>query len=694
MNGAQIAVTVVYTICGLLIIGIGISLYLLFRVFPHRKHGRDGKAGQVLFSGFTHLRGVEITTDPTPGKYLTPCSVQLLCSPYAHAAAFSAPTGTKPVVDVLLYVEEVPLSNTAHPDGAFRVLGSEASLYHSDFSLYTAPLLFDHQGRFIIRAYTVCTARKEVGMVHQFIFDIVQSASNGAQGTRPLSVEPVRQEEPCGWEDRRDGWPKPALAPPAISTAAGAVSAAPVASPEATSVVPLLAGPLPSLRPPSHPSGATTAAVGPYANLPPRIHPSRGEITSNTPIQIQPHEQSTTIQHLLYSIDGSYPSVPYTGPFLIPYSGRERQPVVVRSVAIASPSSGPRTRGIYSAVTEAELLVCRVAHSFLDHSIPAPSLTMHAVDASLYFDLDAVGAAVGGASVEVYYLIYKEDQRGRTEAPAFHPSIATRYKGRAVPLANNVATIYAWSVVGLQFSACKCYDAIKGAHRAVRTSTAAETVRTSAGTYVQTLSLPSPVFSVSCAELEVGFDEPPANGLLAYTMNASEPLLNDVDPPACAAAPSLLVGGGAAGAHGTRPQAALLSVNTDAVRFVHAASMNQITSDPNSSGAGGCLTSSEAPGEESLPPDTNGLHTFLYKSGQRIRVPFVDADGLYITARIFLPVYANAAGAGDSSSRDQRGGVTTNASAGPKVGYRMSPAFCRGFHFQDNPRYVKVNQNY
>ncbi|EPY16192.1 hypothetical protein STCU_11485 [Strigomonas culicis] len=46
---------------------------------------------------------------------------------------------------------------------------------------------------------------------------------------------------------------------------------------------------------------------------------------------------------------------------------------------------------------------------------------------------------------------------------------------------------------------------------------------------------PTPVMCISCSEVELVFEEPPANSKIAYTINGSEPALFDVDPPACAA---------------------------------------------------------------------------------------------------------------------------------------------------------------
>lgn len=142
--------------------------------------------------------------------------------------------------------------------------------------------------------------------------------------------------------------------------------------------------------------------------LPPVISPSHGEITQKTYVSIShplvvPLDVSPLHQHRIdgkssdaaiaaalvaqgdvsiwYSLDGSFPSIRYYAPFLIPLLPHTSQrQVTIRALSTSS------SRCAASDVVEAQLTVVSDTHNFFDPSIAAPSLVLQASGSLLYFE--------------------------------------------------------------------------------------------------------------------------------------------------------------------------------------------------------------------------------------------------------------------------------------------------------------------
>lgn len=265
--------------------------------------------------------------------------------------------------------------------------------------------------------------------------------------------------------------------------------------------------------------------------LPPRIVPAGGVITSATPIHLHSAISETgNVEEFRYSIDGSYPSRLYTGPFQVPppdaiptsrmgtpvvvtgggvglnvggtQGAEEGRVVVVKAISLtaARRSHHPPQRGAgdltreyggggvgTSAVTEAVFRVVHAPTAFFDPVLPSPSLHVRALDAKLYFDMNALekmwehkrqeiplrlpassgaarGASGGGGSstsrLRVVFQCYAVDLTARPSGPPpLDPSKAQVYAGVPVTLPCHLTRLYAWTVIeGVGHSAPTVYE--------------------------------------------------------------------------------------------------------------------------------------------------------------------------------------------------------------------------------------------
>ncbi|CCW68309.1 unnamed protein product [Phytomonas sp. Hart1] len=152
--------------------------------------------------------------------------------------------------------------------------------------------------------------------------------------------------------------------------------------------------------------------------------------------------------------------------------------------------------------------------------------------------------------------------------------------------------------------------------------------------------LPPPVICVSCEEIELEFDDPPAHSMIVYTLNNKEPAMFDVTPPA-SAVPVVNSPSSSPSRH---------HHNHHHHNHHH---HHRHTPIPDST-------------DRPLEGDPGGLNSFIYQPGKRIRVTFLESRGVYITARIFIPVHGPGEEWGDSRK---------------VLGYRYGHLFHRGFFF-------------
>eukprot|EP00796_Vickermania_ingenoplastis_P009824 gene9824-6897_t len=641
LSKPTIIIIAVYATCGALLVAVLLLGYHLYTL--HRKRKLFQQKGSDVYGwypGFTRITTPNLAADPGPGTYEAPCRVSLTA------------LSTLQDEDILVHVRRTPNSSNAHAGGVLRsteqqrhhggsgeLLGTDA-YYHDAFLMYGSPLVFTEPGEYVVQAYTVHNDRHEVGSVHQFVFQVhLLAVEGGAEGSteaerlaqlrrnRELSINLNHERSGSRSSSKRHRHRRHRHGSSVSSTSS-------TPAPAATAGLRALP-PLPPIR------------AGTTATLAPRITPASGEVTDTTPIVITPNEHSRTADQIRYSTDGSYPTVLYTGSFTISVPPREissaaggvpneqisskSHHVVVKAIAVAGGNTGGVESDVtVSPITEAHLRVVRSEMSFYDPTIPAPSLQLRAVDAQLYFDTTRLPTFHGA---KVFYQIYTVDLTKRNHV-VFDPQMASTYDGVPVAISADVARIYAWTVVGAQHSRCAVYDAASGSLRLQRQNSGPDTMGAGGmSPYTINPALPPP--------LEVGFEDPPANSRIAYTLNHTEPALTDVYPPACAALSSKehnkILGG---------------------------------REEDNGSTA-------------TLPPDTNGFHTFLYESGRKIRLSLLDASGMYITAP--------APGPGGHHQLDRHHretGAREEAEQGVGgdhrlVGYRFSAAFHRGFHYQD-----------
>lgn len=596
-----VAIIVVSALLGILLL----SRVVAFAIVLWRRRSRAAKAANVpggLFPGFKRGVTPDLTTDPAPGLQSGPCTVHVLQA-----------TPSETACDILVNVNYTDTRTTTVVDTASSaavVLGTDG-FYSAAFLLYTAPLEFSVAGTYTVQAHTVYPLERRIGPVLQYTFSI--TAFPQAEPPPPLLLQSGPSE--CNLNIN--------------------------ANMNHRELVPAAEG-----KPPQQLTTAPTAHAtvrGMASLLPPSITPHTGTVTTQTPIVIAPHESSRTVVQLRYSVDGSRPHLLYTGPFCLslPPNAPTASPHVVhvRAMAIAATEHSYGAPPV-SEVTVATLCLSPAGYSFFDPTVPAPSLRLRARNASLYFD----ESKNPPSSRTCYQLLYMHAARQRVK---FNPKKCAVYERRPIPLTENVAMIYAWTVdenrlqepprrnensddedmflVGLPATRMRSVATIYDCTRASTEYTKPSRRRTGGTDNM----LPPPIVCVACDEMEVEFDDAPAHSILAYTLNDTEPALYDVSPPACA------------GPLGTarRP----LDVHD----------------------------------KDIIPGDVGGYHTFHYQPGQTVHVTLLEKQGTYVTARYFMPIVEDAEG----QVRGNHGGQ--GGSCGKLLGYRYSEVLHRGFFFED-----------
>ncbi|RNF17367.1 uncharacterized protein Tco025E_04906 [Trypanosoma conorhini] len=452
------------------ILGIcGLLLLLIVAVLIYyccqlRRRSVPGK--YHMYPGFTRRHAFELSCSPAPGVHQSPLEVKLQCLQQQPC-------------DILLDVQYMPGPATATSGGpgaghTARLLGTD-ECYGEHFMLYTEPLEFIDPGSYAIYAYAVYPTLRVVGSVHQFCFEVVEE---GRAAPRVEAQEPQQVSVTI----QRDGRASPSFAAPGCPT-----------------------------RP-----------------LPPRIIPEKGEVTTFTPITIALNEGSTTPDQVRYSVDGAHPSLLYTGPFTLslpPFNAEDAgggTPVVVRALTVAAHDGS-----LTSDITEACLTVYRAGHSFLDPNIPAPVARIRAVEAELYFD----ESRRPPNTQIIYQLVYIGEARQKAK---FSRRKGVVYAGVPIPLREDVAFVYAWTVKGDNHGNDLLDPSTdqRGHQRARSSAAVYDCTRATSwnrGPREEDAGggLPPPFICVRCKEMVVFFEDPPAGGIVCYTLDGTEPAQPD-----------------------------------------------------------------------------------------------------------------------------------------------------------------------
>ncbi|KAH9593548.1 hypothetical protein LSM04_009730 [Trypanosoma melophagium] len=539
------AVIPILSICGFLAVLIVIILIYFFCCL--RRHDISGK--YRYYPGFTRRRTFELISIPAPGIYSSPLEVELQSS-YGDQC------------DILVDVSYVPdEENTIGTRGNIEIKNKAQLLgtdeYYSDrFLLCTAPLVFNDPGHYIVYAHTVYPSLKLVGTVHQFCFTVTLDTQS-IQNTIQQQLQCQEDEQQVSVNVYRDPG---------------------------------------TYLPPPH----THNHVKP---LPPRIIPEKGEVTTFTSIIIAPNEESTTPDQIRYSIDGSFPSLLYTGPFTLSTmlfgtdSKRKCQPVIIRAVTVSG-VDGSQT----SDVMEAHLLVFEAGHTFFDPNVPAPIARIRAIGAELYFD---ESRRPPNTNI-MYQLVYIGEARQKAK---FSRKKGVVYAGKPVPLSEDVAFIYAWTFVddrsqyvngdGLRNvrSSAAVYDCCRATtwNRGPREEAFEEGER-----FQQQQSLPPPSICISCNEMELFFEDPPAGGIICYTLDNTEPVQPDA----------------------TTTSAYMAGIGFSGATHLPMSHENKLS-----------------------------LSTHIYKENQPIHVTLLKTEEVFLAARIFIPVVDPAASGAVTSYR-------------------------------------------
>ncbi|KAF5221505.1 hypothetical protein ECC02_005392 [Trypanosoma cruzi] len=464
---ASVGAAVVVPILVICVLLLLLILAVIFYYFYHTRF-RNVNTKYYMYPGFARRRKFELSCVPAPGLYQPPLEVRLQCS-------------RQEPCDILLDVKYVPASKISTMGDmtadAVRLLGTD-DCYSDHFMLYTEPLEFIEAGRYMLYAYTVYPTLRVVGSVHQFCFDIVSANRDTKSGEMQ---QPPHVSINVNRDSRRH---------------------------------------------------VSMSAVGNRARpIPPRIIPEKGEVTTFTPINIALSESSTTPDQIRYSVDGSPPSLLYTGPFTLslpPFNtdgGGSRIPVVIRALTVST-QDGLLT----SETTEAHLTVYKAGHSFFDPNIPPPVARVRALEAELYFD---ESRRPPNTSI-IYQIVYVGEAR---QKPKFSHRKGILYEGKPVPLKEDVAFVYAWTFrEDTHGGQCIEPHMDERGHGKARSSAAVydcnlamtwnrEARREDAGGRGN--ALPPPCICIRCKEMDVFFEDPPVGGIICYTLDGTEPAQPD-----------------------------------------------------------------------------------------------------------------------------------------------------------------------
>ncbi|CCD20467.1 hypothetical protein ERJ75_001237000 [Trypanosoma vivax] len=544
----------IFVICGIFLLVI---IVLLIYLWCRRREG-DDKGDETMYRGFKQRNAYELTCIPSPGIHYSPLVVTL------HSSS------NEPC-DILIDVAHTPhhmLSDNVagitasrgdtSTDSAAQLLSSNES-HGEHFQLYRSPLQFTRPGTYTIKAHTVYPNLRILGAVHNFTFDV---HANNQSTMNDAKVEQLQGQERL---------PDPSPQSPRFDLADRAAG--------------------------------VTERQGRL--FPPRIVPEDGEVTTFTPIVISPSEDGAPPDQIRYSVDGTYPSILYTAPFTLsvpPFNANNpKSPgvsIVVRAVAICC-----RDKELASDVVEAHLTVHKPGHTFLDPAVPAPVVQVRAVDAMLYFD----ETKRPPNTCILYQLVYVAEAR---QKPKFSRKRGILYDGKSIPLSDDVAFVYAWTFspeeggatspamndcpTGRRHkrSSAAVYDCRRGAkwNRGLR-----EEKGDGVGQSDLDNSLSPPIICISCKESEVFFDDPPAGGIICYTLDCTEP---------------------------RAPNAAMVALHMSSVGLPRPVRLE----------------------EEAGPASEVNSSTRIYRPGQPIYVTQLEVEQVYLTARTFIPIVDPVAG--------------------------------------------------
>lgn len=162
----------------------------------------------------------------------------------------------------------------------------------------------------------------------------------------------------------------------------------------------------------------------------------------------------------------------------------------------------------------AELVVLRHDSLTYDRTIPAPTAQVEAIGAMLYFEAPVEASAVIHYVLET--TIAKEmDSEQPTEV----------YLNKAIKLPDNVRRILAWTVPKTLSYATDQASTLKRSHAAIYDVYLQKVV--SSGSPKGSKRCLPPIICVTCSDLSLTFDTPPASYRLLYTIDGSEPSIAD-----------------------------------------------------------------------------------------------------------------------------------------------------------------------
>ncbi|EPY43650.1 hypothetical protein AGDE_00271 [Angomonas deanei] len=513
----------------------------------------------------------------------------------------------------------------------------------NNFLRYTGPLYFESSGNYIVQAHVVNPSLKTVGAIHQFQYILMlnesgfrspsRRGSTPRHNTNTIDINYNRQYS----EENNNNNNQVAIY-------------------------------------------NNTASVVPYSNAllqAPVIIPGSGEVTAGTRIRLEHSRQSAQLNiqnvNLYYSLDGSPPSTLYTEPFPLFASNlsspTQGSKVHIKAIAIGAVTNNNQNNGnsstsVSSPVAQAHLTVRPAGYSYYDPSVSSPSARVRTVNALLYFDesknpprTKTVYQFIFISEVRAYALYEATDKKKSDPSfllPGkklkFNKNKCFTYSGEPIPITEDLAQIYAWTV-DEDFLESNNFDVDDEAAMRQRSGAAIydctyatamqldPSKRRSSDHQAATSFLPAPVLCISCSDVELEFEEPPAHCLIAYTLNGKEPALYDVDPPACAAPLPALSAHRRGGDHA-------------------------VTNTPRK--------------RTDVTGDLEGMNTYIYRVNKIIKISLLSAETVHVTARVFLPVYEDGSG----QVRGNYGGQ--GGSGGTLLGYRYGDVFHRAFYFSGN----------
>mmetsp|Transcript_29845 Transcript_29845/g.92102 ORF Transcript_29845/g.92102 Transcript_29845/m.92102 type:complete len:577 (-) Transcript_29845:127-1857(-) len=245
-----------------------------------------------------------------------------------------------------------------------------------------------------------------------------------------------------------------------------------------------------TLTPRSRTTGADPRSFK-YTVLPPApcIIPHSGSVTDSTKIEIVPRPEAarSSLHDIRYSVDGRYPTTPYSAPFFPPGSEMKPADLVVKAIAVGRD-------GTHSKVVEAPLKVESSGFAVYDKDIEAPTCVVKTVNPFLTFDHERYHRHANPVVIW-YKLHFRGGGAGSGEVREWKPGDRVRL------VQDNVQSVAAWAqdLETKKVSAVATYTNWK---RTVRDHDDSASLRT------QTHSLPVPSIIVNASDVHLRWDEP------------------------------------------------------------------------------------------------------------------------------------------------------------------------------------------